>query len=294
MYKKTIYLHVGTHKTGTTTIQHFLFYNYEALKKQGFDYLIENSTWEAHHALGWSFQGIKAPIQYYCPWHEKGVINHLENEIKKSCSDTFIISSENMFQLKDMEFINNFFARFHKQYDIKIIIFLRDQVSFIESWYYELVRADYCKLSDDIDAFITNPRYNLDYYSEIKKWEKYIHKDSILVRNFSIEASNGKLLENFCTIIGLKFFNELVAIPNKNEKINPIQLKYLKKLNSENLPNSIWIQRRDEILNNYKNMPIHQVSLLNEDQKNNIRTQYFDSNKLLLERYGIDLLNLND
>lgn len=115
--KKTIYLHVGTHKTGTTFLQNFLSKNYEALKEQGFDYLISNCIWNAHHPLGWCFQGMDYnSLKTLCHWADYGVINRLEDEVQQSNCNSFIISSENLYQLKNIEFIERFFLRF-KDFD---------------------------------------------------------------------------------------------------------------------------------------------------------------------------------
>lgn len=143
---KTIYLHIGIHKTGTTAIQKYLFNNSRAIKEKGFDYLSGNCVWSAHHPLGWMFQGAQKAVYEYCNWHDFGVINNIEYEIENSTCDNFIISSENLYFTNNHKFIRRFFERF-KSYNIKVIVYLRNQASFIESWYYELVRADYKKLT---------------------------------------------------------------------------------------------------------------------------------------------------
>ena len=49
---KTIFLHVGTHKTGTTSIQHFLARNRYELQERGFSYPDIHMLEDAHHCLG--------------------------------------------------------------------------------------------------------------------------------------------------------------------------------------------------------------------------------------------------
>jgi len=47
--RKTIYLHVGTHKTGTTALQKFLRDNAELLKEQQFMYPLLSNSKEFNH-----------------------------------------------------------------------------------------------------------------------------------------------------------------------------------------------------------------------------------------------------
>jgi len=286
MSKKTIYLHIGTHKTGTTSLQNFLYKNAKLLKKDNYDYLVSNCTWCAHHALGWSFQGATQPISEYCSWSNYGVINYLEDEIKNSPCDNFIISSENLYQLKNMEFIKRFFDRF-SQFEIKLILYLRNQVSFIESWYYELVRADYFKLNEDIADFIENPRYNIDYSKELEKWKRFIKIENCFILNFHNEAKNGNLINNFCNLIGIKNYISYKIPNNVNEKTTFLQMQMLRKINARNLSHKKWINERDKILKNAKYKIDQKKVLINNSMKNQIEEKYKESNRILLDKYGI-------
>ena len=50
--KKTVYIHIGEHKTGTTAIQNFLCANHKVLKRAGYDYLYPEGYGTASHHLG--------------------------------------------------------------------------------------------------------------------------------------------------------------------------------------------------------------------------------------------------
>ncbi len=289
--KKTLYIHIGTHKTGSTAIQNFLYNNNDLLKNNGIDYLVGNCVWKAHHSLGWSFQGAEQPIIQYCSWKNYGIINSIEDEIKSSKCNNFIISSENLFFFKNIDFIERFFERFN-DFNIKIIVYLREQSSFIESWYLELIRADYCKLDEDINYFIENPRYNLDYYIELMKWEKYVDKSNIKVFNYHDEAKDGNLIMNFCSNLGLsnssiELFNGLHGKRN-NEKINHMQMQKLREINRLNLTENEWYKRRDEILSSAANN-IEKLNLISEHMRIKIKEKFRNGNTKLHQRYNIEL-----
>lgn len=59
---KSIYIHIGPHKTGTTTLQFSLFLNKDKLKKNGILYPdsgIISAKLPGHHNLAWEILGDK-------------------------------------------------------------------------------------------------------------------------------------------------------------------------------------------------------------------------------------------
>lgn len=284
--RKQIYLHIGTHKTGTTSIQNFLFKNSFKLKQQGFDYLVKNCVWEAHHPLGWAFQGNNAALNSHCPWKNIGIINELEKEVLSSNAHSFIISSENLYHLRNKNFIERFFNRF-ENYEFKVIIYLRSQLKFLESWYYELVRADYCKLALSFEDFIQEPRYNLDYANALSAWEEFISKKDITVLPYDSIARDKKLLESFKASVGLSDDLKLKVGKNQNLRMTYSQLSLLKELNSKDISHQTWLRERNEILS----MKISESSKSLIDTKLNdlIQRKYADSNQTIKQRYGVDI-----
>jgi hypothetical protein len=286
--KKTIYLHVGSHKTGTTFLQNFLSKNYEALKEQGFDYLISNCIWSAHHPLGWSFQGMDYnSLKTLCSWTDYGVINRLEDEIRQSNCNSFIISSENLYQLKNIEFIERFFLRF-KDFDMKPIIFLREQASFIESWYYELIRADYYKLTDDFCDFIDNPRYELNYYKAISEWSNLVGRQNLIVSNFS-QAKHYGIDKYFLEILGVDGKDFHYQSSEKNQKSTYAQIAAMRVINKLKIDSDSWYKARNLILDDEMLKSSTNNTLLTKEVKNEIQKNYSLSNRMLFEDYGIDL-----
>lgn len=285
--KKTIYLHAGTHKTGTTAIQKFLYGNKDELLLYNYDYLIDNCIWNAHHPIGWSFQGTQSAIIQYCPWYERGIINNLEEEINRSEKQNFILSSENLFQLKNLDFIERFFKRF-SGFDFKVMIYLRHQSSFIESWYLELVRADYCKLDASLEDFVNHPMYQLDYNSELIAWTNFVEKQNIYLFDFERESSKG-LIKGFCEFLDLDIGSFCAPTTKTNERISPAQLKKLLDLNGSNLTHSDWLQKREQILTSSANIEMSEqgrtLSILDEKLVKRIYMQYEQSNGLLKDNF---------
>lgn len=285
--KKTIYLHVGMHKTGSTTIQYFLYDNKDTLLLHDFDYLTDNCVEKAHQPLGWSFHGVQSAIEKYCPWREQGVINYLENEIIRSDKNNFIISSENLFLLNDMEFIERFFNRF-KGFEFKVLVYLREQASFVESWYCELVRADYFKLDKGIDDFVENPMYNLDYNSVLMQWSRFVKKENIFIFDYSLISKSGGLIKSLCGALGVPE-DKFIAASKLHERVGPVQLGKLLELNRKKIEHVEWIKERDKILsapNTFTEGEERTHSFLSKALRENICNRYKQSNALLESNFG--------
>lgn len=284
--RKQIYLHIGTHKTGTTSIQNFLFENSSRLKQQGFDYLVENCVWKAHQPLGWAFQGNNAALDSYCPWKNAGIINELEKEILTSNAHSFILSSENLYHLKNKNFIERFFNRL-ENYDLRVIVYLRTQQKFLESWYYELVRADYCKLALGFEDFIKEPKYNLNYDEALLSWEQFVPRKNIIVMPYDKISKNNKLLQSFRQAIGIGENSNFIVTKNRNSRMTYSQLLELRELNSKNLDHQSWVKSRARILKT--KMLDDNKSLMDAKTFAMIKAKYAYSNNLIKKRYGIEL-----
>ena len=104
--KLNIYLHIGTQKTGTTTIQKMLTKNHDALKNNGILYpksLEQNTSQWSIAFLG--YNDIKD--DYFCTKNnidnndtlkqkQKQILLNLEDEINKNICENILISSEHI------------------------------------------------------------------------------------------------------------------------------------------------------------------------------------------------------
>ena len=85
-------LHIGTHKAGSSTIQHLLWHNRERLQKKGFLYPPTSNGQVAHHDLAWAIRsstGGRTPRQV-----DRAVLSKLKKRLQRGDCHTAIISSE--------------------------------------------------------------------------------------------------------------------------------------------------------------------------------------------------------
>lgn len=286
--KKTIYLHVGTHKTGSTALQNFCALNLELLKKNDIDYLIQDTIWNGHHYLGWAFRGNTVALEQYCEFNDIGILNHLSNSVEQSGCNNFLLSSENLFLMDDEIFAKKFFEKF-KDYEFKVIVYLREQSEFLESWYYELVRADYCCLTEEFDEYLEHPRYDVDYFKILTKWMHYVDRDDIKVISYSEIKKNNSLYSSFLHSLGIFNVDDFKCPVSTNERVSYLQLLQIKEINKKDLD----VQTRNEmvrdVINNQKLQTSNNHSLFTETSKINTINKYYESNIKLFDAFGVKL-----
>lgn len=137
---KKVFLHIGTHKTGTTAIQDALARNRVLLRKHGI--LVPRtgciSRRSGHHNIAWELNGDPRFSE------KNGTFDELIEEIQRSKQEVVIISSE------DFEYIHGYddtlalikdrFASINCQ--VEIIVVVRKHGEYLRSLYLELLKHD--------------------------------------------------------------------------------------------------------------------------------------------------------
>ena len=94
---KTVYLHIGLHKTGTTSIQNFLFRHRGLPAETGIDILKPClGPRHGHHNVAWSIYSNHPRFNSQLPCLEDAAAH-----IEKSRNHRFLISSEELYPLDD-------------------------------------------------------------------------------------------------------------------------------------------------------------------------------------------------
>ncbi|RZD16447.1 MAG: hypothetical protein EVJ46_05355 [Candidatus Acididesulfobacter guangdongensis] len=161
--RKKIFLHIGTHKTGTTALQSTLSVNYKYLKKKGILYPSAGKfgKFGGHHNI---IAQLNNDMQNFKKKY--GTLEDLCSEIKRTNFPVVIISSENfqcLYSKPDkLQILKNCFERCG--YSTEVIIFLREQIPYMIELYRELLKygldisfEEYTKEILDSGKFILNP-----------------------------------------------------------------------------------------------------------------------------------------
>lgn len=196
---KRLILHIGRHKTGTTSVQLFLNRNQEALRAQNILYpqsgrdvsagqSPENRA--AHHKIALCLSSADPSSDEY--------LRAFAAELTKESRDysTIILSSEAFQNVSDMSRVANVF----EGYSIEAIGYLREYLSYVASAYAQEVKGS--NLVADFEFF--EQKFSLNLRRFIDRWSSVANKTTWRLYNRSA-LHNGDIVSDFARVAELPF-----------------------------------------------------------------------------------------
>jgi hypothetical protein len=137
MGKRVCYIHIGPHKTGTSSIQWFLKQNQAELLKHGYFVPDSGANHGAHHALARKLCGQELRN------HQQPAFANFIRALDETPSAAVIISSEALGGLlRHRDYAGTFFTRIRElSLDPKLVLFPRNQSQRINSSYSSVVKT---------------------------------------------------------------------------------------------------------------------------------------------------------
>lgn len=242
----TVYLHIGTMKTGTSTLQSFMAKNRELLESYGYSY--------PQMEVGLPANFIYRNGNFLIRQAYKNVINRmdvetiLENgyvqigELAKRF-EHIVLSDELIWHLSERKenFWSDMIDNFHKiGCEVKILVYLRRQDMLAESLYNQRVKINDME-SESFEKSFDDGRVSffcLDYYKHLKKIEKYVKKENMIIRIYEKEQFEGEeaIYSDFLKAVGLEW-NESYKKPDGRTANLGLQGNYIElKRNINRLP----------------------------------------------------------
>lgn len=223
----TVYLHIGTMKTGTSALQRFLDTNREYLKEQGFLYpRLELGLPEQFFFRNGHF------VVYYAG--RKNLLDQNVDQqevIKMACRqlgelaeniENIVLSDELIwhYAAKKQDFWTELAESFRKiNCDLKIILYLRRQDTFIESLYSHAVKSNH-KMAGEFSDYLKGnvvKKFVMDYDSGIKELERQLGRENLLIRIYDQEKyikNRNLIFADFLEVLGLSLDGNYV-MPEK-------------------------------------------------------------------------------
>lgn len=182
---KTVFLHIGRGKTGTTALQKYLADSRALLLDAGVQYLQAGDRGGGHQHFAKSF--ITAPPGFMTPAQDPQTIRAATAaEIVASTAPALLISSEN-FPLADIDALRDWFAALPTDLRIKVIFFARSQDELVESEYNQMVKLKReTRSTTDYAATIDGA----DYFAECEGWAARFGRENILARVYDGAAQD--------------------------------------------------------------------------------------------------------
>lgn len=215
MRKRVCYIHVGPHKTGTTSIQWFLQENRAALLNYGYFVPESEAKRGAHHALAEKLAGLEVGE------HREPLVARSIRALVETPSQAIVISSEALEGiLKSPKHADAFFSQIGElELEPRLILFPRNQPQWINSSYASTVksfrRSD--RFQDCAINFVQSPG------SKFSRWIDLAaaYRAELIARPFTKQTIHRGVIPEFLQIIGINSSEFRDSAVRRNEAVGP-------------------------------------------------------------------------
>jgi hypothetical protein len=176
---KIAVMHIGTHKTGTTSLQTMIACNETYFADQGLFYPTVGRPVDGHHNLAWELNG----DERYDP--TVGSFADLTNELRQADPRAVLLSSEDFEYLHlRPESLRNFRRRLSRLgYKTHVVVVLRQPSDYLESLYFELREHG---LEEEFDGFLA----------------RALAEGGVVFRGWDFRVNYKQLVQSFAAVFG--------------------------------------------------------------------------------------------
>ena len=235
-----LFLHIGTEKTGTTTLQTLFSDNRARMAETGVLYPRipgpVNHVGAALYALDLedrpdlrSSLGLQTTAELAA--YRNGFVETLSREAATSGCDAVLISNEHLSsRLTQKPQIDRLVQGLRQiTQDIRVIVYLRPQYELAPSWYSTSIKSGN---TDTFSAPSGDGNYFYNYDKLLRNWEDAVGQSNITVRLFGRENFAGaNLIDDFFDALGMKRPGGLAIPSDKNKSLDAETLEFLRLAN---------------------------------------------------------------
>lgn len=265
---------MGVQRTGTTSIQKAMAESRGKLKSKGvlYPWLFGRHN---HVKIAWDIYNGKLKAEQ--------IIEAVKQKEDFRTSKV-ILSAEGFCFLKDFSFI----SELDRDYEVKVIIYLKEQVSWLESWYNQHIKWPWKKKysSSSPEHFIEcmDDFYWINYAAMLEKIEQYVSKENIYLEVLGAGGVNNTV-EDFFHKTGIQaaWLNPYEEV--KNASLTKAQLDILRQIDIKPLKGP----SRNKIIKALRDMDIDEEdgskTVFDATQTLKIQEMFNESNHYVARRY---------
>lgn len=218
---RKLFLHVGVHRTGTTSTQKFLRQNFDILRGRGYLYPFGVARHEDHvrrMARGnLSVADFADDLQRRADSHATGI-------------HSVIISDEDMSCIRDF----SLFAPLSRQFDVRVVVSLRRQDLWLESWYLQNVKwqwqpalshLPFAEFMDRRDEF-----FWIDYAERLAHYEAIFGEGSVVASVFERTDMPQGPIAAFLGMVGIHDHSGFGPFDHANSSLSPKMSEFVRLL----------------------------------------------------------------
>lgn len=270
-----VVFHIGLNKTGTSSLQKFLSMNAENLAHHGWLYPKAGGDGVAHHEI---FHAARRGVR---------ALQEIRAQMAEEAGGKLdvIVSSEALHDTGHVDRI----AEAFRGCDVEVVIFLRDYVDYLSSWYREDVQSSgLCSSFQDYAALKRKP-----FVPILKRWEQHFGKEAIHVRDYNREALlNGSSIDEImCGILKIPSVSGWNTVGYENNPSVSGNLLFLKRIVNNFIPRNQAANFGAEITDLAKIEPTFRapMSITPEFQDFLMGSIYGYDRQRLKNEYNVDL-----
>ena len=240
-------VHIGSEKTGSSSIQQFMHMNKSALAERGFLYLHNAGRVDYRDIAAFCLnQGrtdaylrrkrVNTPSRR--AEFDKDFLSDFHRQLGAVTGDihTVIISSEHfsarLRSLKEIERLKRLLSKYSSE--VKIVCYIRDQGAKVCSQYSTRIKTgDKEKFSNYVTAYLHKVENKDDYSSKFEQWGKVFGCENLNVRLFDKSFfDGGTLLSDFVRQLPAGIDENQLPFPKyKNQALSRRGCEWLRRLN---------------------------------------------------------------
>lgn len=211
---KKVFLHIGTHKTGTTSFQKFMSSNRHFMTERDVHFysgsIIDDNHIELHVAA--SNQDNMSPIKHILNLEANQhffseTTDRIQGFIKTVKSGNIVFSAEGMSYLRKPEELKKL-KNIIGEESVKVLVCFRDKAEFLESYIYQLKTMGFSPAKNYERSFLyAEPdSWLVDYDELIDAYSMAFGKCNIIIKNYDDEMTKfGSIIPCLIDAIGLPF-----------------------------------------------------------------------------------------
>lgn len=172
--KKTLILHIGSGKTGTTAIQQTFWKNQAALAAAGIAYPKVGAVAGAHHLIS---PFMPSHIAARLGWTSIDTSEWIEDVA--GLPEPVVFMSSELIWSAEPEAVTSFCAALLPVFDLRICIYLRRQDDMIEAVYHQGVKGGV--QCHKLEAILRKDVTHYDYFQRLAPWSDAVGRDRLIV-----------------------------------------------------------------------------------------------------------------
>ncbi len=295
---KTLYLHIGTPKTGTTAIQQICWDNADALSKRGicyphfsYEYPRVQRRRNGHFLVGQVFSNGKRKKSLENQIREEGVAKVLDYF---ESFESVVLSDENLWTA---------FARRgtgpllylkqrcdEKGVCLKVIVYLRRQDDLLESWCKQQIKEiDRSFSKSSVEETYEGMKTSFQYYRNVCELANVVGKENLVVKRFDrSDFANGTVQGDFFGILGVDDISDLKVNheePNTSLSGNVVEIVRALVNSAEFTPGFRQTVKKAARFASNSAEPSYRPAFISDDEAKVFMERFAEDNAKLAEEY---------